>query len=140
MISVALTGTKFEDITLFPFQEKVIEEIMDISNASIEDIKGFFDYGFISHKDLEEELKKRKLFLNTHGEIIPIDGLYEDIKKALFLLRDGEIDLEGFMKLFGDHPSEVFSKTHDLVVSDLINDGYSDDPIKKKRWEILDFS
>ena len=114
---------------------------IDISNALTEELKGFFDYGFISHKDLEEELKKRKLFLNIHGEIIPIDGLYEDIKKALFLLRDGEIDLEGFMGLFRDYPHEVFSKTHDLVVRDLIKkfEKEEDEPIKK-RWEILDFS
>ena len=118
----------------------MLEEIMDISNASIEDIKGFFDYGFISHRDLEDELKKRKLFLNTHGEIIPIDGLYEDIKKALFLFYNGDIDAEGFNELFGDYPSEVFSRTHDLVVTDLVKERDAFVPIKKKRWEILDFS
>jgi hypothetical protein len=113
---------------------------IDTSSLKIDDLNDMFSYGIISYKDLEEELKKRKLFLNTHGEIIPIDGLYEDIKKALVLLRDGEIDVKGFTELFGNYPAEVFFRTHDLVVSDLINDIDVEEPIKKKRWEILDFS
>jgi len=113
---------------------------IDTSLLKIEDLNNMFSYGIIAYKDLEEELEKRKLFLNIHGETIPIDGLYEDIKKALFLFRDGEIDLKGFMDLFGDYPAEVFSRTHDLVVRDLINDKDTEEPIRKKRWEILDFS
>ncbi len=113
---------------------------MGTSSLKIEDLTDMFSYGIISHKELEEELKKRKLFLNTHGEITPIDGLYEEIKKALVLLRDGEIDVKEFTELFGNYPSEVFFKVHDLVVSDLINDNDDEETIRKKRWEILDFS
>jgi hypothetical protein len=113
---------------------------IDTSSLRIEDLKDMFSYGIISYKDLAEELKKRKLFLNTHGEIIPIDGLYEEIKKALILLRDGEIDVKGFTELFGNYPAEVFFKIHDLVVEDLANESNAEEPIKKKRWEILDFS
>ena len=62
---------------------------IDISHASLLELKGFFNYGFISYKDLEEELKKRKCILDVHGEVISLDDLYEEIKKAMLLFADG---------------------------------------------------
>ena len=113
---------------------------IDISNASTEDLKGFFDYGFITHKDLEEELKKRKFILDIHGEIMSLDDIHKEVKKEMLLFADGEIGLKDFQERIGDLPADIFFPIYNAVLLELAEEISEAEPIKKKRWEILDFS
>lgn len=113
---------------------------IDTSTLKIEDLTDMFSYGIISHKDLEEELKKRKFILDVHGEIISGDSMYEEVKRELLRHIDGEISFKDFQRNFGDFPSQIFSPIYDAVLLEITEGLVKDDPIKKKRWEILDFN
>ncbi len=85
-------------------------------------------------------MEKRKLFLNIHGEIQPCDSMYEEVKRELLRYIAGEISFKDFQGYFGDFPSNIFSPIYDAVFLEISEGVVEDEPIKKKRWEILDFN
>ena len=46
---------------------------IDTSKVTTAQLKDLFGYGYVSYKELEEELIKRNCFLNVHGEIVSKD-------------------------------------------------------------------
>ncbi len=47
---------------------------MDLSVRTEEELKSLLAFGFISYRDLEDELKKRSLCMDIHGDIRYQDG------------------------------------------------------------------